>query len=196
MQKKYVIDLRGYDGKLRELISTGLQEHSFKLGWKGIPSKNPGKVAYTDEPVLYFDNDENIRHSSFVDGCLDNTPISPADFLALTTEDVKDNSGTASAACTDPKPEPTIWDGAPDWATHARVRWGKPEYPEGMNETFSELYTRELPKTRARQIAEKEGYEIAEKYGWNTAARELIVTRIESALNKYAEELKAQVGEP
>ncbi|MFA6258781.1 MAG: hypothetical protein WCX79_03730, partial [Candidatus Paceibacterota bacterium] len=61
---------------------------------------------------------------------------------------------------------------------------------------FSELYTRELPKTRARQIAEKEGYEIAEKYGWNTAARELIVTRIESALNKYAEELKAQVGEP
>jgi hypothetical protein len=111
MLKEYVIDLRGYDGKLRKLISTGLQEHGFRLGWKGIPSKNPGKVAYTDEPVLYFDNDENIRHSSFVDGCLDNTPISPADFLALTTEDVQDNSGTASAACTDKKPgfEPKQW---------------------------------------------------------------------------------------
>ena len=198
MLKEYVIDLRGYDGKLRGLISTGLQKHAFRLGWEGWPCSNSGKVECTDEPVLYFDNDENIRHSSFVDGCLDNTPISPAAFLALTPEDVQDNSGTTSAACTPEKLgfDTSVWDGAPDWATNARVRWTNPDYPEGMNETFSELYTRELPKTRARQIAEKEGYEIAEKYGWNTAARELIVTRIESALNKYAEELKAQVGEP
>ena len=90
MLKEYVIDLRGYDGKLRELISTGLQKHAFRLGWIGCPYSNPGKVDCTYEPVLYFDGDAKIRHSSFVDGCLNNTPISPADFLALTTEDVQD----------------------------------------------------------------------------------------------------------
>ena len=198
MLKEYVIDLRDYDGKIRELISTGLQEHAFTLGWKGWTVGIPGEVRYTDSDVLYFDNDGIIKHSFLVDDDFDNTPISPAAFLALTPEDVQDNSGTTSAACTPEKLgfDTSVWDGAPDWATNARVRWTNPDYPEGMNETFSELYTRELPKTRARQIAEKEGYEIAEKYGWNTAARELIVTRIESALNKYAEELKAQVGEP
>ena len=195
MLKEYVIDLRGYDGKLRELISTGLQEHGFRLGWIWSTGKH---VHHTRENVLYFDADGEMCHNEYIDNSFNNTPISPADFLALTTEDVQDNSGTTSAACTPEKLgfDTSVWDGAPDWATNARVRWTNPDYPEGMNETFSELYTRELPKTRARQIAEKEGYEIAEKYGWNTAARELIVTRIESALNKYAEELKAQVGEP
>jgi hypothetical protein len=112
MLKEYVIDIREFDGKLRELISTGLQEHAFKLGWKGWPARdNPGEVFYTDKKVLYFDSDGSIAHNSFIDDAFDNTLITPADFLALTTEDVQDNSGTASAACTDKKPkfEPKQW---------------------------------------------------------------------------------------
>jgi hypothetical protein len=35
MLKEYVIDLRGYDGKLRELISTWLQGYAYRLGWTG-----------------------------------------------------------------------------------------------------------------------------------------------------------------
>jgi hypothetical protein len=87
--KEYVIDLREFDGKIRELISTGLQEHAFTLGWKGWTVGIPGEVRYTDSDVLYFDNDGIIKHSFLVDDDFDNTPITPADFLALTPEDVQ-----------------------------------------------------------------------------------------------------------
>ena len=46
---------------------------------------------------------------------------------------------------------PKVWDGAPDWAKIGRVYW-----TSGYDkEAYSKLYHRELPKTRARQIAEK-----------------------------------------
>ncbi len=108
MLKEYVIDLRDYDGKLRELISTGLQEHGFRLGWIWSTGKH---VHHTRENVLYFDADGEMCHNEYIDNSFNNTPISPADFLALTTEDVQDNSGTASAACTNKKPgfEPKQW---------------------------------------------------------------------------------------
>ena len=53
----------------------------------------------------------------------------------------------------------------------------------------AKTYTRELPKTRARQIAEQEGQGLAKKNGWSVAAGALVTNVIESALNKYAEEL-------
>jgi hypothetical protein len=87
MLKEYVIDLRGYDGKLRELISTGLQKHAFRLGWIWSTGKH---VHHTRENVLYFDADGEMCHNEYIDNSFNNTPISPADFLALTTEDVQD----------------------------------------------------------------------------------------------------------
>ena len=87
MLKEYVIDLRDFDGKLRELISTGLQEHAFRLGWSWGTGKN---VHYIEENVLYFDADKGICHNDCIDNSFNNTPISPADFLALTPEDVQD----------------------------------------------------------------------------------------------------------
>jgi hypothetical protein len=82
-----------------------------------------------------------------------------------------------------------VWKNAPEWATSAGVFWeNQAQFKRGIGPVF----TRELPKTRARQIAEKEGHGLAEKYGWNTAAKELVTNVMESALNKYAEELEGK----
>ena len=86
--------------------------------------------------------------------------------------------------------KPKVWDGAPDWAKVALVGWY--ENNEQKQTLCCKCYTRELPKTRARQIAEKEGHGLAEKYGWNAAAKELVTNVMESALNKYAEELEGK----
>ena len=82
--------------------------------------------------------------------------------------------------------KPKVWDGAPDNAYRSIVNW----YDKSRGFIKSKVLTRELPKTRARQIAEQEGHGLAEKYGWNEAAKELVTNKIEAALNKYAEELE------
>jgi len=87
------------------------------------------------------------------------------------------------------KPKVDVWKGAPEWATSAEVTWESAA--EGKRRT-GPTYTRELPKSRARQIAEEEGHGLAEKYGWNAAAKELVTNVMESALNKYAEELEGK----
>ena len=84
--------------------------------------------------------------------------------------------------------KPKAWDGAPDNALQAQIIW----FTKNGGYIGMKTYTRELPKTRARIIAEQEGHGLAEKYGWNAAAKELVTNRIESALNKYAEELEGK----
>ena len=82
--------------------------------------------------------------------------------------------------------KPKAWDGAPEDAFQAQITW----FTENGGFTGIKTFTREPPKTRARQIAEKEGHRLAEKYGWNTAAKELVTNVMEAALSKYEEELK------
>ena len=85
MLKEYVIDLREFKGKLRELISTGLQEHAFMLGWIwGFGGKI---VNFTKSAILYLHDDGMICHDNDMRS---RGTITPADFLALTPEDVQD----------------------------------------------------------------------------------------------------------
>ena len=90
--KEYKIDLSGYDGKVREVVSVAIQRHAFKLGyeWCGYGKEE----ILTNNPYLFFNKDcyityigaEDVRY--FEDHR--NIKISAADFLALTPEDVKD----------------------------------------------------------------------------------------------------------
>ena len=93
-----------------------------------------------------------------------------------------------ATALLEERAKPKVWDGAPDNAFRSIVNW----YDKSRGFIKSKVLTRELPKTRARQIAEQEGHGLAEKYGWNAAAKELVTNKIEAALNKYAEELKGE----
>lgn len=102
--------------------------------------------------------------------------------------DWQDTIQTLAAALLEERAKPKAWDGAPDDATQAQIEW----YDENDDFTGEITYTRELPKTRARQIAEQEVCGLAEKYGWNAAAKELVTNVMESALNKYAEELEGK----
>ena len=83
------------------------------------------------------------------------------------------------------KPKDDVW-------KYARMRTDRVvlSYYGGDKFLAAKTYTRELPKTRARQIAEQEGHGLAEKYGWNASAKELVTNVMESALNKYADELE------
>ena len=92
-----------------------------------------------------------------------------------------------ATALLEERAKPKVWDGAPEDAVSAVVTWCRSGEIVG-----SVSYNRELPKSRARQIAEKEGHGLAEKYGWHSAAEELVTNRIEGALTKYAEELKGE----
>ena len=88
------------------------------------------------------------------------------------------------------KPKDDVWKNAPHWAKGACVIWDDGEGQKFTRLYNSERYTRKPPKTRARQIAEQEGHGLAEKYGWNASAKELVTNVMESALNKYADEIK------
>ena len=95
-----------------------------------------------------------------------------------------------ATALLEERAKPKVQDGAPDNAFRSIVNW----YDKNRGFIKSKVLTRELPKTRARQIAEQERYGLAEKYGWNEAAKELVTNKIEAALNKYAEELEGRNG--
>ena len=52
--------------------------------------------------------------------------------------------------------KPKVWDGAPEWAMVARVEWADTAYLEfATRREYSDIHTRTLPKTRAREIAEE-----------------------------------------
>ena len=88
------------------------------------------------------------------------------------------------------RPKDDVWKNAPYWAKGACIIWDDGEGQKYTRLYNSERYTRELPKSRARQIAEQEGHGLAKKYGWNASAKELVINVMESALNKYADEIK------
>ena len=95
--------------------------------------------------------------------------------------DWQDTIQTLATSLLEERAKPDVWYGAPEWATIGRVCWTGKKHEEA----YSKLYHRELPKTRARQIAEQEGHELAEKYGWNASAKELVTNVMEYALDKY-----------
>ena len=86
------------------------------------------------------------------------------------------------------KPGDDVWKDAPEWADVAEVCWR--DKANTKHKQLLNPLTRELPKTRARQIAEQEGQGLAKKNGWSVAAGALVANVVESALNKYAEELE------
>ena len=89
--KEYKIDLSGYDGKVREVVSEAIQRKAFELGYGW---GNGGKsLQLLDVPLLFLDINGFITWGSSKTGSWlngDNAEISAADFLALTPEDVKD----------------------------------------------------------------------------------------------------------
>ena len=81
--------------------------------------------------------------------------------------------------------KPKVWDGAPKWVNAARVRFFVNDRNDGHSEVFSETYTRELPKTRARIMAE----EIAAAQISN---KKDLVDIIEQTINTHMKELKGE----
>ena len=76
---------------------------------------------------------------------------------------------------------PKVWDGAPEDAFQAQITW----FTENGGFTGIKTYNRELPKTRARQIAEKISAALSSQDRYKPE-----VKIIEAVLEKYAEELE------
>ena len=87
-----------------------------------------------------------------------------------------------ATALLEERAKPKVWDGAPDNAFRSIVNW----YDESRGFIKSKVLTRELPKTRARQIAEEVTAIV------NKAIEGISVNEIEAVLNKYAEELEGE----
>ena len=87
-----------------------------------------------------------------------------------------------AAAVLEERAKPKVWDGAPEWAKIGRVYW-----TDGYEqERYSKLYNRELPKSRARKIAENI------VHGINGVATGKDIEYVEGVLKRYAEELKGE----
>jgi len=80
--------------------------------------------------------------------------------------------------------KPNPWDGAPETATIADIYWSN----EWGFDLCSKRITRELLKTRARQIAEN----IVHGINGETHGETKDIEYVEGVLNKYAEELKGE----
>lgn len=90
--KEYKIDLSGYEGKVREVVSEAVQRHAFELGYEGW-SVGGKELKHSDEPYLFI-HPSRIGMTTY--GSRDyfikdkGALISAADFLALTPEDIQD----------------------------------------------------------------------------------------------------------
>lgn len=86
--KEYKIDLSGFDGMVRELVSREVQRRAFELGyeWSSVGKE----VSWLKRQYLFFNEGGNITHLSDEDAlCFEShsgTNISAADFLAITKE--------------------------------------------------------------------------------------------------------------
>lgn len=78
--------------------------------------------------------------------------------------------------------KPGVWDNAPEWATTATVVW------YGKGGQARQDYTRELPKSRERQIAEEYTEKLLTANGY---IKHDSISIIEQALLKYKAELEA-----
>ena len=89
--KEYKIDLSMYEGRVQEVVSEAIQRHAFELGYRWNDGGRSLKLL--DAPLLYlyingFVTCGYSKNRSWLNS--DKAEISPADFLALTPEDVKD----------------------------------------------------------------------------------------------------------
>jgi hypothetical protein len=91
--KEYKIDLSGYEGKVREVVSEAVQRHAFELGYKGFNGRQV--ASHTSMPFLFLNT--VLKGMGYLSDCEasyfeqhEMQEISPADFLALTPEDVQD----------------------------------------------------------------------------------------------------------
>jgi len=89
--KEFKIDLSGYEGKVREVVSEAVQRKAFELGYGWVDGGKSLKLL--DAPLLYL-NINGFVTCGYSKTCSwsnsDKAEISPADFLALTPEDVRD----------------------------------------------------------------------------------------------------------
>ena len=90
------------------------------------------------------------------------------------------NNKILATALLEERAKPKVWDGAPDNARRGIVNW----YDKNRGFIKSKVLTRDIPKPRARQIAEEIVDELDSLPRHNTD-----IEVIESILNKYAEEL-------
>jgi len=89
-----------------------------------------------------------------------------------------------ATALLEERAKPKVWDGAPEWADRADVSY-KGNVKGKINVS---IYTREIPKSRARQIAEN----IVHGINGETHGETKDIEYVEYVLNKYAEELKGE----
>jgi len=125
--------------------------------------------------------DNKIVDKAFLDDVLKNpwktTPI-----------DVKTMAETILAERAEREKNPDVWDGAPDDAVAAYVRHGF--MLQGMEvRTGETCYTRELPKTRAREIAEEIVKTVLD-FTHDSRNRIETLEDVERKLLEYAEGLK------
>jgi hypothetical protein len=83
--KSYKIDLSGYTGRVRELVSEAVQKKAFELGYKWSTGlKTP---EYLGAPCLYVEKNGDLLRDDTTEHFQEysNTLISVDDFLALTT---------------------------------------------------------------------------------------------------------------
>lgn len=78
----YKMDLSMYEGKLREVVSTAVQQHAFELGyaWYGIGNV----ISDNNQPYLYF-NDAGMMYGDTSSYFIfdKSRPISESEFLAI-----------------------------------------------------------------------------------------------------------------
>jgi len=86
---------------------------------------------------------------------------------------------------------PGVWDGAPDDATFAAVSY-KDDVKKPNHEWMltCKTYTRELPKTRAREIAENEAEVAGHCFDLGEIEIKKLANGIEAAILEYAESIK------
>ena len=90
-----------------------------------------------------------------------------------------------ATALLEERARPKVWAFAPEWANAARVSFFVNDRNDGHSEVFSGTYTRELPKTRTRIMAE----EIASAHISN---KDDLIDIIEQTINAHMEELKEE----
>ena len=82
--KAYKIDLSGFTGKVREVVSEAVQKKAFELGYTWFSSG--GCCTNTDKPWLAFSKNGEIGWNLVGGNSLSDFPlIAAADFLALET---------------------------------------------------------------------------------------------------------------
>jgi len=96
----------------------------------------------------------------------------------------QDTIQTLATALLEERAKPNVWDGAPEWAKVALVGWY--ENNEQKQTLCCKCYTRELPKTRTREIAEN----IVHGINGETHGETKDIEYVEGVLKRYAEELE------